>query len=324
MVEYLKHLIAEATSFCGQRGIDTGKIKQAQGFDKVALLQDAVEALIENDETKRAFLGTARAISRVYKAILPDAAASEAAPDAVLFSVLAQKIKSLTPAPDISAIMGQVEDLLDRSVAPVPYSFPDDAQSLDISQIDFEKLKEKFETGKKRTEAEKLRALLNQKLMLMVAQNATRSDFLERFQRLIDDYNSGSQNIEALFAELLKLAQDLSDEEQRAMREGLSEEELALFDIFFKKEPETTEKEKANVKKVCKSLLETLKREKLVLDWRNKPRARGDVRLTIEKAFDAGLPDAYDEGIYSVKCDAAYRHVYDGYYGGGASLYAAA
>ncbi len=78
------------------------------------------------------------------------------------------------------------------------------------------------------------------------------------------------------------------------------------------------------MKKVCKSLLETLKREKLVLDWRNKPRARGDVRLTIEKAFDAGLPDAYDEGIYSVKCEAAYRQVYDAYYGGEASLYAAA
>ena len=48
------------------------------------------------------------------------------------------------------------------------------------------------------------------------------------------------------------------------------------------------------------------------------------MRLTIEKAFDAGLPDAYDKAIYSVKCEAAYRHVYDAYYGGGASLYAAA
>jgi type I restriction enzyme R subunit len=324
LIEYLAHLIAEATSSCGERGIDTGKIKAAKGFDKVALLQDAVEALIETDETKRSFLGIARAISRVFKAILPDKEASAFAPDAVLFSVLAQKIKSLTPTPDISAVMGQVEDLLDRSVAPLPYSFPEDEELLDISQIDFEKLKEKFETGRKRTEAEKLRALLNQKLMLMVAQNATRADFLERFERLIDAYNSGSQNIEALFAELVKLAQALSEEEQRAMREGLTEEELALFDILTKPEPELSKKEQADVKKVCKALLETLKHEKLVLDWRNKPKARGDVRLTIEKAFDAGLPDAYDEGIYSVKCEAAYRHVYDAYYGGGASLYAAA
>jgi type I restriction enzyme R subunit len=66
------------------------------------------------------------------------------------------------------------------------------------------------------------------------------------------------------------------------------------------------------------------KHEKLVLDWRNKPKANADVRLTIEKAFDAGLPDAYDASICSVKCEAAYRHVYDAYYGGGASLYAAA
>lgn len=324
LVEYLKHLIAEATSSCGQRGIGTSQIKHAQGFEKVALLQDAVEVLIENDETKRGFLGTARAISRVFKAILPDKEASAFAPDVVLFSVIAQKIKSLIPAPDIAAIMGQVEDLLDRSVAPVPYGFPAEPTLIDLSEIDFEKLKEQFETGKRRTEAEKLRALLNQKLMLMVAQNATRADFLERFQKLIDDYNSGSQNIEALFAELVKLAKALTEDEQRAMREGLSEEELALFDILTKPEPELSEKQKGEVKKVCKSLLETLKREKLVLDWRNKPKAKADVRLTIEKTFDQGLPDAYDAGINSAKCEAAYRHIYDAYYGGGASLYAAA
>ncbi len=106
------------------------------------------------------------------------------------------------------------------------------------------------------------------------------------------------------------------------MREGLAEEELALFDILTKPEPELSEKERAEVKRVCKSLLKILKAEKLVLDWRSKPQSRGEVRLTIENIFDQGLPEVYDESIYNAKCDAAYRHVYDAYYGGGESLYA--
>ncbi len=96
----------------------------------------------------------------------------------------------------------------------------------------------------------------------------------------------------------------LSEEECRAVREGLAEE-LALFDILTKPEPELSENERTQVEKVCKSLLEILKAEKLVLDWRSKPRSRGEVRLTIEKLFDQGLPEIYDEAIYNTKCDVA-------------------
>lgn len=324
LVEYLKHLIAQATAFCAERGVDTGRIKAAQGFEKIALLDEAVEALIESDDIKKAYMGLARAISRVFRAILPDPLANEVTPDAVLFSVLAQKIMALTPQPDISHIMAQVEELLDRSVAPLPYVMPTESieTSIDLSKIDFEKLRKKFDQGKKRTEAERLRALLNQKLQDMVARNQSRKDFLERFQQLIAAYNAGSQNIEAFFAELIRLAQDLSEEEQRAMREGLTEEELALFDILTKPEPDLTDKERDLVKNTCKTLLETLKTEKLVLDWRLKAQARGAVRKAIEAFFDDGLPETYNEPLFNAKCDATYMHIFDSYYGAGQSLYA--
>jgi type I restriction enzyme R subunit len=324
LVEYLRYLVAVTVAYLAEKKIDAAAIKQAQGLDKVALLADAVEALIETDEAKREYLAKARAVSRVYKAILPDPSSSEFSPDVVLISVLAERIRSMMPKPDIKAIMQDVEDLLDRSVAPIPYETPDDPEVVDISQIDFDKLREKFDTGKKRTEAERLRALLNQKLTAMVARNPTRADFLERFQNLIDSYNSGSQNIEAFFKALVKLAEDLSEEEQQAVREGLSEEEKAVFDILTKPEPELSEKERDQVKAVCRDLLQALKDEKLVIDWTKKEKARGAVRQAIEVILDGGLPDAYDETVFSTKCDTLYRHVFDAYQGGGESIYAAA
>lgn len=326
LVEYLKHLLARGVAFLSEHGVNAQAIKDAQGFEKVAKLDDAVEQLIASEEIKNNFLGQARIVSRVYRAILPDPDANDLAPDAVLISVIAQKIKALAPPVDISEVMQQVEELLDQSIAPVPYIIKeDDDQPLhDLSQIDFEKLKEKFNQGRKRTEAEKLRALLSIKLETMLTENPTRKDFMEKFQKLIDAYNSGSMNIEVFFKELLDMTAGIQLEDQRAIRENLSEEELALFDILTRPVPELADKEKAQVKKVCKELLETLKTEKLVLDWRKKDRARSDVRRTLEIAFDRGLPDSYDEVIYNEKYDMAFHHIFTSYYGAGESVYSAA
>lgn len=325
LVEYLNHLLARGIAFLSEHGVNAQAIKDAQGFEKVAKLDDAVEQLIANEETKNSFMSQARIVSRVYRAILPDPDANELAPDAVLISVIAQKIKALAPPVDILDVMQQVEELLDRSIAPVPYIIKeDDDQPLyDLGQIDFEKLKEKFNQGRKRTEAEKLRALLSMKLETMLTENPTRKDFMEKFQKLIDAYNSGSMNIEVFFKQLVDLTADLQVEDQRAIRENLSEEELALFDILTNPVPELADKDRALVKKVCKELLETLKAEKLVLDWRKKDRARSDVRRTLEIVFDRGLPESYDEGIYNEKCELAFHHIFTSYYGAGESVYSA-
>lgn len=323
LVEYLKHLLAQAVSFLAERNIDPEAIKAADGFQKVARLDDAVEKLLESDETRKAFVNLARAISRVYRAILPDPAANALAPNAVLISVLAQKIKALEPEVDITQVMQDVDELLDHSVAPVPYVIrdEDDEPLFDLSQIDFEKLKTKFAQGKKRTESEKLRALLNQRLEAMVTANPTRSDFMEKFQALIERYNAGSLNIEAFFQELLDFTQELQAEDDRAIREGLTEEELALYDIVTRPAPEMTSKEVAQVKTMCRDLLATLKQKKLVLDWRKKEQARSDVRRTLEITFDDGLPQSFDEAIYKTKCEAAYQHIFSSYAGAGQSVY---
>ena len=325
-MEYLKHLLAKAITFLTEKRVDPEAIKAAGGFDKVALLDDAVEKLLESEETKKAFLNLARATSRVYRAILPDPSANDLAPDAVLVSVLAQKIKALEPEVDISQVMREVDDLLDQSVAPVPYVIEetDEEKLFDLSQIDFEKLKEKFNSGKKRTESEKLRALLNQKLESMVAKNPSRTDFMEKLQKLIEKYNSGSLNIEAFFQQLMEFTEELQEEDQRAIREGLTEEELALFDIITKPAPEMSYKEVSQVKAMCRELLETLKKEKLVLDWRKKAQAKGDVRRTLEIVFDRGLPESFDETVYNEKCEAAFHHLMTSYYGGGQSVYSGA
>ncbi len=158
----------------------------------------------------------------------------------------------------------------------------DDEEPVDLSRVNFEALKKRFEQGRKNTEAEKLRGSVNSRLRQMIRLNKTRTDYQEKLQRLIDEYNSGSLNIDLYFKELVKMAQDLNEEDQRSISEGLTEEELALFDLLTKPQISLTEKERAEVKKVSRDLLTTLKKEKLVLDWRKRQQARASVTAVIE------------------------------------------
>jgi type I restriction enzyme R subunit len=110
---------------------------------------------------------------------------------------------------------------------------------------------------------------------------------------------------------LLKLSNSLDDEQERHVRENLSEEELVIFDILTRPAPELTAAERDEVKKVAKELLARLK-TLVVLNWRKKSAARSTLKLAIEDTLDT-LPPAYDRPLYSQKCSALFEHVYETY-----------
>lgn len=192
---------------------------------------------------------------------------------------------------------------------------------IDLAQIDFDKLRERFNQGKKRTEVERLKGAVQKKLTEMVRLNKTRVDFLEEFRRLIDEYNTDSKNVEIMFAQLLAFTQKLSQEDQRHIAEALSEEELAVFDLLRRPEVTLTPKEEKEVKRIVHELLETLKREKLVLDWRKRQQTRAAVKVHIEEVLDK-LPEAYTPELWQETVETIYQHVYDSYQGQGKSIYA--
>jgi len=323
LVELLKQAIEEGTAFCKDRGIDLLKIQAAQGFERVKLIDDAINAILISDDSKTKYLSMAGNVVRIYRAILPDPAANEFSPMQMLFARIAETIRSLAPETNIAGVMGSVENLLDRSIATEGYVIresPDEYRLVDLSRIDFEALKAKFENSRKRIEAEKLKGAINCKLVQMVRLNKSRVNFLEKFQKLIDEYNSGSYNVEIFFANLVEFAQGLNEEEKRGIAENLTEEELAIFDLLIKPEMTLSNKEQQEVKKVAHDLLETLKKEKLVLDWRKRQQSRAAVRLSIEEILDR-LPRSYIPELYQHKCDVVYQHIYDSYFGQGQSIY---
>ena len=336
----LQLAINEAKAFCVERGVDVEKVLHAEGFERIAHLDDAaahlvekqvidavddaVEKVILNDDLKKKYLSMAGQVVRLYKAILPDQAANTFAPIKTCLAVLAEKIRSFTEEASIEDLMEKVGQLLDESIATKGYVIhaTEETAVIDLSQIDFDALKAHFEQGRRHTEAEKLKAAISRKLQQMVQLNETRTDLLEKFKKLIEEYNKGL-DVEGFFEKLVTFAKELNEEDRRGVAEQLTEEELAIFDILTKPTPDLPPMEKKQVKQIARHLLQTLKQAKLVLDWRKKLRTRADVYSTVKTVLDE-LPRTYTPELYQEKCDLVYRHVFDAYQGEGMSVYESA
>ncbi len=240
----------------------------------------AVEALISPDPLRKEYLGYERLVQTLYDAVKPDPAVVEFAAVTSCLSIIAAAIRERTGGTygDITGVMGEINRLLDASIAAdgfvIRKGAGDHSRILDLSKIDFEALAKRFTKSKTRNiELEQLKAAIRIQLEAMVRANRTRVDFLARFGELIATYNAGSRNIEELFNELPDLSRTMTDEQQRHVREHLTEEELTVFDILTRPGPE----------------------------------------LTPEDALDEGLPRAYSPELYKTKCCFVFQHVYESY-----------
>jgi len=326
LVAELRQAVADATAYCEAHGVDLASIEgtSAEKFERAQAVEDGANRLLAPEAVKRDFLARARLVEALYGAVKPDPVAVEFATRCGSIRALADYIRNRSDPPDISHVLQGIQELLDGSIASEPFKIKEHASTypaIDLSKIDFEALAKRFEKKKpKSADLERLKAAVRVQLERMVRLNRTRADYLEKFQALIDDYNAGSRNIEDIFRDLLALSGALTEEQDRHVREHLSEEELTVFDILTRPGPNLTTAERDEVKKVARQLLERV-HALLVLNWRQKIQSRAQIRLAIEDALDEGLPRAYTKDLYQSKCAALFEHVYESYYGDGGSVY---
>jgi type I restriction enzyme R subunit len=326
LVAALRDAIVAATAFCATHKVDLVALEALplEGMERLLAIQDAVDALIGPDEVRRTFFGHEKLVSTLYRAVKPDPAAVEFSMRANGLSTLVATIKAkLNPnPPDIGTILKEIDGLLDESITGLTIREEGPA-AIDLSKINFEALAKRFKESKhKNTDLEELKAAIAARLEVLIRLNGTRKDFAKKFEELIESYNNGSRSIEQLFEELLRLSNSLDDEQERHVRESLTEEELVIFDILTRSAPDLSTAERNEVKKVAKDLLSRLK-ELLVLNWRQKSAARSTLKLAIEDTLDT-LPKAYNRVLFNEKCSLVFEHVYESYPERNKGIYATA
>ena len=314
LIAELDAALAKVAEFCEANDIDLADMEAAQGFEFVALQKAAVEALLIDEQTRRRYVSLARQARKTFKALLPDPEAMAVTHRVAVIRSIASKIESSTEAPDISRVMDSVSELLDRSVGAKEYIIrsADGADPLiDLNQLDFEQLALRF-AANKRTAAKAAEENLRERLDDAVRKNPTLLELAERFRRLIDEYNAGTHNLEELLRRLKAINDELTDQEQRAVREDATEAELAIFDLLTKPEPELTKAEAITVRGAAKKLLERVE-DRLVLDWKRRQQTRSAVKVAVRDVLDAELPEVYGPELFDRKVNAIFDHIYASY-----------
>jgi type I restriction enzyme, R subunit len=151
----------------------------------------------------------------------------------------------------------------------------------------------------------------------MAEANPTRVQLVERLEKLVAEYNAGSIDAERFFEVLRNFVRGLSQEEERAARKGLSEEELAIFDLLTTPEPKLTTAQEAEVKRVARQLLERLHELVDAVDWIGGQQTRGAVWSAIRQRLNELPEEPYPEAVWNAKVNQVWGFVLQRYAGNG-------
>lgn len=320
LFEAFKEYFVELKKFLEKNKINLKKIELSKGMDKYGPLNKAVSNLVASEEIKKDFLTKAGNAVKIYKSILPHKHASEFTKEIEIIKVLTKMIYSLDPEVDITSVVRDIQEVLDLSISSRGYLIKENEQKdlINIGDIDFEKLSQKFNKNRDNAQLERLKNILSFRLKELMQLNDTRVDFQERFEEIIKEYNSSSKNNDKYFKALKRFSKDLAKEEKRHVREGLTEEELAIYDKL--KKEKLSESELKKIKKIAKDLLKKLIPAKVVLEWKKKRQSLASVHITIQDELEK-LPESYAPADYKEKCAVVFQHIYDHYSGDNRNLY---
>ncbi len=327
----LNEAINECDNWCSNIGISLSEISDSKAlFNKLGLFDDFADVVMANDEFKKQFIVYDNTVDALYEACKPEILGRRKDfPLAAIIHYLRQVIDDKVDRSDLDSAKRRISLLLDESIVaqdndsyvkstkPIEYSTTDGDQfsiktwkQIDLSKLDMNKLREEYKDAPhKNIEISDLRAFISDKLQQMMERNVTRVSFFHKLQEIIDRYNAGNSTNENYFDDLMEFVEKMRDEEMRAAKEGLTEEELEIFDLI--KKDRLTKDEEQKVKLAAKNLLHKLQDEKptvFITDWYKDTQTRMQVQFVIKQVLDQTLPKSYDKALYSQKCDRVYDH----------------
>jgi len=322
----LDEALEEGMAFCHEKGVDLNAVLEKKDvFRKINLFKSYADILLSKDEWRKAFQVYDNTITSLYEACKPEILDQQQRQPVFVFQYLRGVIVSVIEQQDIDAAILRIAELLDESVVvdktekfrakehAAEWQIVQKGKTWDLSKINFENLKEDFKKATyKNIEIADLRAFIEHKLEQMIGQNITRIDFAQRLQDIIDTYNAGGSTTENYYDDLMNFAKEMREEDERHVREGLTEDELELFDLL--KKDKMTREETKKVKLAAKSLFHRLLEEHpkvLVQDWYKDGQTQRIVRSAVEKVLDEKLPASYDRVLFRKKCDNVFELIFD-------------
>ena len=327
--EELKESIRQVKGYLKELGFSLGDLSNVdiKPMERLANIKRGADCVRLNDTTRAKFEVMAREVFRKYNALYPEAQAKPHTRQFNAIEAIYNQLNQQVKEADVTRIIMQLQNVVNQSILTddkLNTGVSETDVVIDLSNLDFDKLRAAFvKMAHKNTTVYDLQKAVEQKIARMVKENPLRLDFYERYQKIIDSYNQGKSlaDTQKAFDSLTNLIQDLTVEDSRAIRENLSEETLAIYDLL--RAGKDLSKEDINqVKKVAIETLEKVKTEKLRIEkWRESNQIRAQVRTMIYDNLLYLPQQAYSDTEVDEKTNLVYQHIYTNYQGGMRSAY---
>ena len=310
--------ITKAKVFLSENDFNLQMLIDAYDFMKLSYLQEAANAVCGTIEDKKTFTTYALELNRLMKYIDRDDITNHTRKEYEAIAAVHAELRKKRKHVNATDLMVQINAIISSyvEIQHTPMMIREEPRCFDISAIDFDLLRREFAKVKKKNLVLKdLEELIQMKLDKMLLANPERINYYERYQQIIDDYNSEQDRatIEKTFMDLMDLANSMNQEEQRYVREGFaSDEELSLYDMLFREDLSKNDIKK--LKEVAVTLLQKIKAKISELDhWTDKQETKAAIDNLIRDTLWAQLPECYDEVSISMYRQQIYEYVYTRY-----------
>ncbi len=310
---YLETTITEGYNFLKDNNFDLDEINSIEDTeDRLEKLREIYDSLLPNKELSEKFKVITNLMNSLYQASKPEI--FEYNWQNEYFAPLLYVNGLFTNSVDdekIDRARRALSKVLDRSVSA---SESEEAETdiivngekvVDLSKINFDELKEEFKQVKyKAIQIEDLKDYIEKLLEQMLKRNKTRRKFSERYQDIINRYNAGTNETEYYFELLEDLLEDLKEEQNRHIVEGLTDEELEIYDLLLVSNKKLSKADIQKVKLAAKNLYKKLSDNRdtlLVVDWYKDDKTTLKIKKVIDESLDSDLPDSYDKELFQSK-----------------------
>ena len=322
LIEEVLKTIASTTSFLKEHDFELNILIRAESFMKLHYLVQAANAMCETAEIRKTFCTYTTTLLKLWKYLDREDITQEMKQQKDAIEAIFKELQKKRQHADITDLSVAINRIVNDHLDIQPTMVAEDGPSrrFDISAINFELLRREFAKSREKNLILKdIQELLQERIAQMLAKNPSRINFYEKYQQIIHDYNQEQNRatIEKTFEELMKLSNELTEEEKRFVREGFdNDEQLSMYDVLMKDDLSKDDIKK--LKTVAKELLEKIKALMATMDHPfDKQETKAAIIITIRDILWQELPESYSEESITQYRDAVYNYVSQ-HYGGAA------
>ena len=312
----IREVLVKTEDFLNEHGFDLQELIDAKDFRKTKCLLDACDAVCESIETRKAFTTQASELIRLVKYTDRDDLTAEERRQYDAIAAIHAQLQRKRKHVDTTDLMVEINGIINEYVQIEPAEEGiTPSRRFDISGIDFDLLRREFARSQhKKLVIRDLDELIQQRIAALLFNNPNRINYYERYQEIIEAYNQEQDRatIEKTFMDLMALANSMTREQQRYVREGFSsDEELSLYDMLFR--DDLSKADIKRIKEVAVSLLTRIKEKITELDhWTDKQETRAAVEVLIRDTL-LELPECYSDDSLMYYRQKIYEYVFTRY-----------